>query len=140
MKLTIELVPKSVWNKSIYRLNPRLWKEIKKKVSAKEGKKCWICESEEKVSAHEFWSYDIKKKVQRLEAVHHLCSLCHKVKHIRFWTATTEGEKILKQEGITEGDIVKHFCKINNCSVKDYVKAVKSADELHSKLSKIDWK
>jgi len=31
------------------------------------------------------WEYDDENHVQKPIAVHHLCSLCYKIKHIGFW-------------------------------------------------------
>jgi len=59
-KLTIELVPSTVWFSSIYQIYKRSnqlnkWRKIKKELFEKEGRKCWICGAENtRLEAHEF--------------------------------------------------------------------------------------
>jgi 5-methylcytosine-specific restriction endonuclease McrA len=84
MKLPVELVPKTAWNKSLSKLLPRkVWNGIRENVIRDNGKKCQICdEIEGTMSLHEIWSYDDLKHVQKLNGFILLCSLCHHVKHI----------------------------------------------------------
>jgi len=115
LKLTIELVPKTVWFSSLYRIlkeRGRLekWREIKRMLYEKEGRRCYICGSEKgPFEAHEFWEYDDENHIQRLVAVHDLCSLCHKIKHIGFWCYTEDGRKKLKEMGLSKEDLVEHL-------------------------------
>lgn len=104
-RLEMELVPSSEWRSSLYRLLPKeVWYGIKQRMYAEEGRKCYVCNSKEgQLSAHEFWEYDDEEHVQRLSGIHHLCNLCHKIKHIGFWCHTSEGKAKLKQEGLERG-------------------------------------
>jgi hypothetical protein len=105
LKLTIELVPATVWFSSLYHYykdNMQLnkWRKLKEELFKNEGLKCWICGKEGvRLEAHEFWEYDDVRHVQRLMAIHHLCDLCHKIKHIGYWCYTKEGRTQLAQEG-----------------------------------------
>jgi hypothetical protein len=145
MKLTIELVPSTVWNSSLYSFfkntnQEEIWREIKKKLFEKEKRKCWICgNSNRRLEAHEFWNYDDVNKIQKLENIHHLCDLCHKVKHIGRWLFTYDGEKDLKKQKMKKEDIIRHFCKVNNCSNEDLDKYLIEVFKIHSKRSKFDW-
>ena len=128
-KLTIELVPLTVWYSSLYKYyknNNQMikWSKIKGDLFKNEGRKCWICGDEnERLEAHEFWEYKEEKgkHIQRLLGIHHLCFLCHKIKHIGF-AGTENGLKDLHSRGYTFEDLIKHFCKINNCSREDFRK------------------
>ena len=117
-KLTIELVPSTVWFSSIYQIYKRSnqlnkWRKIKKELFEKEGRKCWICGAENtRLEAHEFWEYDDKNHIQKLVAIHHLCSMCHKIKHIGFWFHTEDGRRQLKKEGLSMEDLINHFLKL----------------------------
>ena len=78
--LTIDLVPRTVWFSSLYRLMPKeKWKTLKRKIYEKEGRKCYICGSTRPpFELHEFWEYDDENHIQRLVGTHHLClSLIH---------------------------------------------------------------
>jgi len=145
-KLTIELVPSTVWFSSlcqIYRRENKLdkWRKIKKELFKKEGKRCWICGKEgTPLEAHEFWQYDDINHVQRLAAVHHLCGMCHKIKHIGYWCYTEEGRKKLEELGLTGEDLINHFCKVNNCSREDFEEHEKEAFRIWRERSKYRWK
>ena len=146
MKLLIELVPSTVWYSSIYQYyqksnNLQKWNEIKKELYQKEGDSCWICKAKVRpLEAHEFWSYDDKKHIQKLTAVHHLCDLCHKIKHIGLWFHSADGDKMLRQQKIRKEDIINHFCKVNNCSIDDFQKYEDSAFAQWKQRSAFQWK
>ena len=145
-KLTIELVPSTVWFSSIYQIYKRnnqlnKWRKIKKELFEKEGRKCWICGAENtRLETHEFWEYDDKNHIQKLVAIHHLCSMCHKIKHIGFWCYTEDGRRQLKKEGLSREDLINHFCRVNNCSREDFEKQEMEAFKIWKERSKYGWK
>lgn len=142
LKLTIELVPSSVWRSSLYQLLPRnVWHSVKQEIYAKEGRKCYICGTTEgRFSAHEFWEYDDKKHIQRLAAIHHLCNLCHKIKHIGFWCHTTEGRGKLEKGELNREDLAEHFCHINSCTRKEFLEHEEKAFSIWRERSRHQWK
>jgi len=146
LNLTIELVPATVWYSSLYKILKERgkldeWREIKRKLYAKEGRKCYICGSKKgPFEAHEFWEYDDENHVQRLVAVHHLCSLCHKIKHIGFWCYTEDGRKKLKEMGLSKKDLIEHFCKVNNCTPEEFEMHEQEAFGIWRERSKYQWK
>ncbi len=143
MKLEIELIPAPLQYKSLNKLTTiPIWKSIKEDIFQKEGKKCWICNSETQLlQAHEFWEYDNKKHIQKLIAIHHLCLKCHMINHILFATETKVGEKVLSDNNLTKEDLIKHFCIVNNCSKEDYEAHYKKQVKIYIKRSNIEnWK
>ena len=146
LKLQIELVPSTVWFSSIYQLYKRSnrlskWQKIKNELFDKEGCRCWICAKEgDHLEAHEFWEYDDRKHVQKLVAIHHLCDMCHKIKHIGFWCYTSDGREQLERSRLTKDDLIDHFCKVNNCSVKEFEKHEAEAFRIWKERSKYEWK
>ena len=92
------------------------------------------------MEAHEFWEYDDKRHVQRLVAVHHLCDLCHKVKHIGFWCRTRDGKELLARLGLTREDLVRHFCRVNNCSREEFEEHEREAFRIWEERSRHRWK
>jgi len=145
-RLQIELVPSTVWFSSIYNLyreSNRLdkWQNIKEELLRKEGNHCWVCGIEDRrLEAHEFWEYDDNKHVQKLVAIHHLCDMCHKIKHVGFWCHTSNGKRKLEQSGLTRDDLIKHFCKVNNCTEKEFVAHEDEAFKIWKERSKHKWK
>lgn len=145
LKLTIELVPSTIWYASIYQYynksnNLQKWQDIKKELFAKEGRKCWICgKGTNQLEAHEFWQYDDINRLQKLDAIHHLCGLCHKIKHIGLWLHTEDGERMLRKEGFTKQDIINHFCIVNDCSREEFQKHETEAFKIWNKRSEHKW-
>lgn len=142
MKLTIELVPGTAWFKSLYHLMPEdEWNKLKERIYAEEGRKCYICESTSPpFHLHEFWQYDDERHVQKLVGLHHLCDLCHKIKHIGFWCHTHDGREKLKQQGLSLKDLIKHFCTVNKCAEKDFHQHEDEAFRAWSRRSEHKWK
>lgn len=145
LKLEIELVPSTVWFSSIYQIlkeSNKLdeWRKIKVAIFQKEGRFCWICGTNtRRLEAHEFWEYDDAKHVQKLVAIHHLCDLCHKIKHIGFWCHTPEGSRKLEQEGLCKEDLIKHFCVINKYTRKDFENYEYQVFRAWDERSKFNW-
>ena len=145
-KLSIELIPSTVWYANIYNYyknNNQMekWNELKQYLFETEGNHCWICNKENiYLEAHEFWDYDDYGHIQKLAAVHHLCDLCHKIKHIGLWLHSTDGDKMLKKQRIKKEDIIDHFCKVNKCSMNDFQKYEDSVFAQWKQRSKFQWK
>lgn len=143
-KLDIELVPENAWTLSLYnyfKANNKIneWSRIKKDIYSREDSKCWICGIENsRLEAHEFWAYDEKNGIQKLDAIHHLCSMCHKIKHIGYW-GTDEGISILKRTELSFEDLINHFCRINKCKIRDFQDHKKQSFEIWRKRCKIKW-
>jgi hypothetical protein len=136
LKLSVELVPKTVWHDSLAHLLPRsTWNNIKKDIIDRNRKKCQICgETEGTMSLHEIWNYDDVNHVQKLDGFILLCSMCHHVKHIGL-------AGVLASQGKLDYDeVMKHFCKVNHCSEKDFEKHVEEAFEIWRERSRRQWK
>lgn len=107
----------------------------------REGRRCWICGKETShLEAHEFWAYDDENHVQKLLAIHHLCVMCHKIKHLRFWCYTEDGKRKLEGEGLSKEDLIKHFCKINGCSREGFDEHMEEAFRIWKERSEHKWR
>ena len=132
--LEMERIPSSVFSQSVFtycRDNKKggIWKKIKEDLIKKEGKKCWICgydKDDAKLQAHETWSYDYKNKIMKLESIHHLCMKCHMLKHPLLFRIGDE--------------LIKHFCKVNNCTKDDFKNHSEETERKFIERSKIKWK
>lgn len=132
----MELVPSTVWESSLYRLMPReMWNRIRDDFIRENGRKCQICgETTGTMNLHEIWDYDDSKHIQKLEGFILLCKMCHHVKHIGL-------AGILAEEGkLDYNEVIKHFCKVNNRSEKEFEKHREEAFEIWEKCSKFEWK
>ena len=84
MKLTVELVPRSLWGINLRSELPKSkWDKLRKATYKKANFVCEICGGVGRkwpVECHEIWHYDDENKVQRLDGLIALCPPCHQVK------------------------------------------------------------
>lgn len=135
-KLEIELVPSTVWYSSLYRLLSReIWDDIRNEIIRNNGRRCQICgETEGVMNLHEIWNYDDENHIQKLEGFILLCRMCHNVKHIGL-------SGILASEGKLDYDeVIKHYCKVNRCTEKEFDENRTKAFDIWSKRSRHQWK
>jgi hypothetical protein len=136
LKLSIELVPSTVWESSLYKLMPReVWNSIRDDFIKENGRKCQVCgEIEGKMNLHEVWKYDDVKHIQKLEGFIILCGMCHHVKHIGL-------AGILANQGKLDYDkVIEHFCNVNDCTKKEFENHRTEAFEIWGKRPKQKWK
>ncbi len=141
--MEIELVPEPLWGRSLYHyLSREEWRSLRDFVAREEGEKCYICGSTNgKLELHEFWKYDDENHVQELAGVHLICELCHMIKHIGYWCYTENGQMSLRRRGLSREDLIKHFCRVNNCSVEEFERHEKESLEKWMERSKHrDWR
>lgn len=127
-KLEFDLVPEECWGYSLYHLLPPAdWDKVRKDAYRRAGYKCRICGAKGRLEAHEKWSYDDAKALQKLEDVVALCHSCHEVKHVARAQLTGRGM-----------DVMEHFMRVNQCSQMDYHKALGKANEEYQKRNKVE--
>ena len=86
------------------------------------------------MNLHEQWKYDDMKHEQKLEEFILLCKMCHHVKHIGL-------TGILASQGkLDYNKVVKHFCKVNKRTKKEFEEHKARAFEIWEKRSKYQWK
>ncbi len=129
-KLEIELVPDNCWYLNLRTALPKkLWDAIRLDAKKRAGYKCAICgKKTTSLEAHEKWSYDEKKGIQKLEDVLSLCHDCHSAIHM--------------ERTALYGDIERaedHYIKVNNCTYAEMKQDRKKANEIHGKRNKIEW-
>ena len=132
MKLNFELVPDSCWYSNLRSiLAPAQWDIVRREAYARANGKCMICGAHEKrLEAHERWSYDEGKGIQKLKEVVAVCRSCHEVIHIGRTQLLGNEERACA-----------HFMKVNGCSYSEYRKALGEANEAHRRRNKIpEWK
>lgn len=131
MKLDFEMVPDGCWYSNLRSiLSPAQWDFIRKDAYARAGGKCMICgKKTARLEAHEKWSYDEEKHVQKLSDVVAVCHACHEVIHIGR-TSVTGGEE----------RAAAHFMEVNGCTYAEYRKALGEATKEHIRRNKIaEW-
>jgi len=85
------------------------------------------------MNLHEIWNYDDKMHVQKLEGLILLCRMCHHVKHIGL-------AGILANQGKLDYDkAIEHFCKVNDCTKKEFEKHKAKAFEIWRERSEYEW-
>lgn len=136
MKLSIELVPSTVWESSLYRLLPKsVWNKIRNEHIERHGRRCQICgETRGIMNLHEIWKYDDVTHIQKLEGFILLCKMCHHVKHIGL-------AGILASEGkLDYNKVIEHFCKVNTCKREKFEEHRSRAFDMWQVRSTHQWK
>ena len=86
MKLTVELVPETLWFKNLRsELSRKEWDRLRKESYKKANYKCEICGGvgpKWPVECHEIWDYNDTTNVQTLKGLISLCANCHQCKHM----------------------------------------------------------
>ncbi|MBQ7369653.1 MAG: HNH endonuclease [Clostridia bacterium] len=127
-KLEFELVPEECWYANLRSiLSPTDWDVVRRYAYKNAGGRCEICGASGRLEAHEKWSYDDKKALQKLEGVVALCHKCHLVKHI--------GRTQLVGK---EPEAMEQFMKVNRCSQMDYHDALAKANLEYRRRNKIE--
>ena len=113
LKLAIEPKPISTWGITLAsRLEWAEWNKIRQECFKKAGYACEYCGSGQNLHCHEVWSYDDKKKIQRLVDFKCICELCHDVKH--YGRSTQVKTKAYCKK------LIKHWCEVNNKTEDDF--------------------
>lgn len=127
-KLDFEMVPEECWYSNLRSvLTPSDWDRVRKDAYKRAGYKCRICGAEGRLEAHEQWSYDEEKRLQKLEDVLALCPACHAVKHISRTQLVGRG-----------AEAMEHFMKVNGCSQTEYHAALGEANEAYRRRNKVE--
>lgn len=131
-KLNFEFVPDGCWYCNLRSiLTKKQWDFIRNEAKKRAGGKCSVCgKTTRALDAHERWSYDEKKGVQKLEDVVAVCRDCHEAIHInRTW---------LKGDHEKAED---HYMKVNECSYAEMRADMGAANELQKRLNRVsEWK
>ena len=127
-KLFFEMVPEECWRGNLRSyLPPKAWEVIRKDAYKRAGYQCSVCGAKGRLEAHERWSYDESKALQKLEDVVALCSRCHEVVHVS--RSYLFGK---------EYDVMEQFQKVNRCSQMEYHEALIAANEAYKKRNVIE--
>ena len=135
-RLTVELIPRTLFFSNVRTLLPKkYWNIIRKDSYDKAENKCEICGDNGKnqgykhnVECHEIWDYNEEKKVQKLLGLISLCPKCHQVKH--FGRTSAIGK---------QAEAFKHMENVNNWNHKDCVDHLKVAMSEWMERSKYQW-
>lgn len=128
-KLDFEMVPEECWYANLRSLLSRpQWDEVRKDAYARAGGRCMICGARgSRLEAHERWSYDDGKRLQKLETVLAVCHACHEVIHISRTQLAGRG-----------GEAMEHFMKVNGCSQSEFHEALGEANREYLKRNKVE--
>ena len=134
LKLTIELVPRPLWNSSLYNLLPRKeWESIRKQAIAQYNNHCGICEAGGMMICHEIWYYDDVNHIQRLTGFIAICAMCNCCKHMG------RSARLAQQGKLSWESVVGHFCRVNGISVKEFLPICRSAFSQWDERNKHEW-
>ena len=114
LRLEIQPLPNSTWGISLaHKLPKETWDYIRKECYRNAEYECEICHSDDEgLNAHELWVFDDKKLLQIFNGLECCCTLCHNVHHFGRSSLVYELPQIEK--------LIKHWCKVNKLTFKDF--------------------
>lgn len=135
-KLEVEMIPSTnFYNNVRSSVTKYRWDIIRKECYAKANHKCEICGEtgldqgyKHKTEAHEIWSYNFLKKIQKLDGLISLCVRCHMCKHIG--RAFAIGK---------QAEVFSHLEKVNQWDHKEVVNYLADVFKEHYIRSQENW-
>jgi len=135
LKLQIDMVPTASWGTSLRNVIPRSkWDKLRKEVHERNGNKCQICGSAERLSCHEHWEFESKTKQQKLVGLGTICGMCHHVTHFG------RSMQLERQGYLDLNAVVNHFLRVNSCKRDTFEKHLEQAAAIFNKRSQHAWK
>ena len=131
-KLSFGIIPDGCWKVNLHELLPEsAWNFIKKDVKSHAAGKCEICgKNTDRLDAHEVWSFDEKRCVQKLENIIAVCRDCHDSIHINRSYLVGRGEKA-----------EDNYMKVNGVSYAEMKADLKAANEKNTERNAVsEWK
>jgi len=129
--LRIELVPQPTWHVNVRsRVSQDTWNRVRLMFLRD---KCQICGFRGRLYCHEVWSYDDARHIQKLIGLEFLCELCHSVKHLGFVGVAAE------RGDVDYAEIVKHYCRVNGCSIEQFLRDREEAFRVFRERSQHEW-
>jgi hypothetical protein len=133
--LTIELIPKPLWGKSLkHLLSQEEWNRLRRRVYRTCRYQCQACGATDTMMyCHEVWAYDEEQHIQRLSALLSLCELCHHIKHLGY------AEKAARTGRVDMEALITHFCLVTGHNRADFEMLREVAFEQWAYRSTLDW-
>jgi hypothetical protein len=133
LKLTIELVPESLWGRGLRKLIARSkWDALRQQVMERFRSRCAVCGAEAR-HAHEVWEYDDANHVQRLREIIPICDLCHQVKHLG------RTRKLAGRMQMVQSRAEYHFLEVNRCDLAILHEHERQAWETWRERNRHEW-
>jgi hypothetical protein len=130
MKLSISLVPETLWRKSLRNLLPRSkWEAIRQVELDRTGRKCEVCGHQGiGLICHEVWDYDDERHIATLKSFQIVCRTCDMVHHIGRAGAIGRGE-----------EAIQHLMKVNSLSKTEAIQYIQAARGIWMDRNRYDW-
>jgi hypothetical protein len=110
------------------------WDIIRRDVYKQAKYKCQCCgKSLCRLAAHEVWSYDDDRKIQKLKDIIAVCQTCHDVIH--FGRSQFVYAKTPKKLQF----LIDHWAKVNNRKVGDWIPYYRKITDIYYIRSKINF-
>jgi len=131
LRLEIQSIPISTWGISLANRLPKdEWDKIRQEVYKDADYKCEVCgNTDDTLNCHELWRHEDKKKIQRLVGFESCCGLCHNVHHMG------RSKEVYGKDYVEE--LIKHWCRINKKTKRQFVLYEKEIFELNKKRANI---
>jgi hypothetical protein len=129
-ELVVDMIPSSSWFRNVRAaIAPKDWNILRRHVYARAKFQCELCGEAARLDAHERFTYDEEKAIQRLVRIIAVCRPCHSTTHIGFALSNGFGEAA-----------ASHLGAIRGWTDRDVEYHVNTAFDCWKKRSQIRWK
>lgn len=119
-ELFVDLVPESCWFKNVRsHVSKSDWDRLRHIVYERAGNRCECCGAPKDpsqkrwIEAHERWSYDDTRRIQKLERLIALCTDCHQATHFGLANIRGLADKaiahLMRVRRETEEEVIRHI-------------------------------
>ena len=134
LKLQIEMVPTTAWGQNLRLSLPQgKWNKLRRSVHEKNGMKCQICGSPNKLNCHEEWKFDEETGVQKLIGLGTVCNMCHHAAHIG------RSKQLAAAGHLDINAVVEHFLSVNGVDIEVFIRHESEAIDKWLHQSTIEW-
>jgi hypothetical protein len=131
--LFVDLIPKNCWFSNVRtNIHPNDWSRLRHNIYQRVNYQCEGCGVTGSrlypLEAHERWSYDSDRKIQKLERIVAFCHWCHMANHLGY--AEISG---------VEDRAIAHLQKVRGFSDQELSDHIKEAWDLWNERNKVEW-
>ena len=135
LKLTIQLIPRPLWGRSLAKLAPRNeWEKLRIQVFEWYDRRCGICRAgNPTMICHEVWQYDDVNHVQRLADLMLVCEMCNRCIHFG------QSERLAAEGKLDLEMVMAHFCSVNGADRFELTMERSRAGKEWNERNKHEW-
>jgi hypothetical protein len=129
MRLAVDLLPSSLWGKSLKKMHPDVWHLIRQHILELAGGRCELCAAPAG-HVHERWGYHVRTATARVRGLTAVCADCHAVIHFG---------RSMQVDPSRAQALIAHFCRVNRTTEAAFLQHRARAFTTFERQNRITW-